>query len=327
MISRFSFHFLLWSCLLILVGVMGWLSHSMLNAEKRRLAETHQIRLVEQSRLALWRMDSLLAAMIAAENNRSPGEYFLQSDGTRDSGRKDASVPDLSEFAKLYFQIDPSGNVSSPQTGPGSVVHVNQLNRSGMVRLLLGTVKKQPVPAPVPRKKEEKTEHVVVSRSVHPDRMQAEQKASVERSQKQVAFSPVQQEAGQQELAVDSQKAFQQGIEDYNMRKNLSNSQAVEYNITVEKKVGELARGKGKSPFRGGTVTAQDKATPEGLPLASKKGRKLKVPQSGAAFLRRMGCCISAKWGACGMNSGNRKQAGKRFQQCRIMPGNFFRKA
>ena len=33
MISRFSFHFLLWSCLLILVGVMGWLSHSMLNAE------------------------------------------------------------------------------------------------------------------------------------------------------------------------------------------------------------------------------------------------------------------------------------------------------
>ncbi len=155
MISRFSFHFLLWSCLLILVGVMGWLSHSMLNAEKRRLAETHQIRLVEQSRLALWRMDSLLAAMIAAENNRSPGEYFLQSDGTRDSGRKDASVPDLSEFAKLYFQIDPSGNVSS-QTGPGSVVHVNQLNRSSMVRLLLGTVKKQPVPAPVPRKKEEK---------------------------------------------------------------------------------------------------------------------------------------------------------------------------
>lgn len=326
MISRFSFHFLLWSCLLILVGVMGWLSHSMLNAEKRRLAETHQIRLVEQSRLALWRMDSLLAAMIAAENNRSPGEYFLQSDGTRDSGRKDASVPDLSEFAKLYFQIDPSGNVSSPQTGPGSVVHVNQLNRSGMVRLLLGTVKNS-LFRRLFHGKRGKTEHVVVSRSVHPDRMQAEQKASVERSQKQVAFSPVQQEAGQQELAVDSQKAFQQGIEDYNMRKNLSNSQAVEYNITVEKKVGELARGKGKSPFRGGTVTAQDKATPEGLPLASKKGRKLKVPQSGAAFLRRMGCCISAKWGACGMNSGNRKQAGKRFQQCRIMPGNFFRKA
>ena len=326
MISRFSFHFLLWSCLLILVGVMGWLSHSMLNAEKRRLAETHQIRLVEQSRLALWRMDSLLAAMIAAENNRSPGEYFLQSDGTRDSGRKDASVPDLSEFAKLYFQIDPSGNVSSPQTGPGSVVHVNQLNRSSMVRLLLGTVKKQPVPAPVPRKKEEKTEHVVVSRSVYPDRMQAEQKASGERSQKQVAFSPVQQEAGQQELAVDSQKAFQQGIEDYNMRKNLSNSQAVEYNITVEKKVGELAR-EGKSPFRGVRIRHRTRPRRKDCPWLQKKGRKLKVPQSGAAFLRRMGCCISAKWGACGMNSGNRKQAGKRFQQCRMMPEKFFRKA
>ena len=29
MSSRFSFHLLLWSCLLILLGVMGWLSHSM----------------------------------------------------------------------------------------------------------------------------------------------------------------------------------------------------------------------------------------------------------------------------------------------------------
>ena len=324
MISRFSFHFLLWSCLLILVGVMGWLSHSMLNAEKRRLAETHQIRLVEQSRLALWRMDSLLAAMIAAENNRSPGEYFLQSDGTRDSGRKDASVPDLSEFAKLYFQIDPSGNVSSPQTGPGSVVHVNQLNRSSMVRLLLGTVKKQPVPAPVPRKKEEKTEHVVVSRSVYPDRMQAEQKASGERSQKQVAFSPVQQEAGQQELAVDSQKAFQQGIEDYNMRKNLSNSQAVEYNITVEKKVGELARGKGKSPFRGGTDTAQDKATPEGLPLASKKRQEVKGSAIGGSFSTENGLLHFGKVGGMRDEFGEQEAGGEAFSAVQDDAGEIF---
>lgn len=80
MSSRFSFHLLLWSCLLILLGVMGWLSHSMLDAEKRRLAETHQIRLVEQSRLALWRMDSLLASMIAGRTTVLPENI---SRGTR----------------------------------------------------------------------------------------------------------------------------------------------------------------------------------------------------------------------------------------------------
>lgn len=39
----------------------------------------------------------------------------------------------------------------------------------------------------------------------------------------------------QQELAVESRKAFQQGMEDYNMRKNLSNSQQ-EYNVSVKVK-------------------------------------------------------------------------------------------
>ena len=98
MSSRFSFHLLLWSCLLILLGVMGWLSHSMLDAEKRRLAETHQIRLVEQSRLALWRKDSLLASMIAGENNRSPGEYF-QGDALAEARKEEGGMPDLSGFA------------------------------------------------------------------------------------------------------------------------------------------------------------------------------------------------------------------------------------
>ena len=39
----------------------------------------------DRSRLALWRMDSLLASMIAGENNRSPGEYF-QGDALAEGG-------------------------------------------------------------------------------------------------------------------------------------------------------------------------------------------------------------------------------------------------
>ena len=148
MSSRFSFHLLLWSCLLILLGVMGWLSHSMLDAEKRRLAETHQIRLVEQSRLALWRMDSLLASMIAGENNRSPGEYF-QGDALAEVRKEEGAMPDLSGFAKLYFQIDPRGNVSSPQKDRERLEYVLQLGRSGWGSRVVDAMKNLPRPASI----------------------------------------------------------------------------------------------------------------------------------------------------------------------------------
>ena len=148
MSSRFSFHLLLWSCLLILLGVMGWLSHSMLDAEKRRLAETHQIRLVEQSRLALWRMDSLLASMIAGENNRSPGEYF-QGNALAEVRKEEGAMPDLSGFAKLYFQIDPRGNVSSPQKDRERLEYVLQLGRSGWGSRVVDAMKNLPRPASI----------------------------------------------------------------------------------------------------------------------------------------------------------------------------------
>ncbi len=148
MSSRFSFHLLLWSCLLILLGVMGWLSHSMLDAEKRRLAETHQIRLVEQSRLALWRMDSLLASMIAGENNRSPGEYF-RGDARAEARKEEGAMPDLSGFAKLYFQIDPRGNVSSPQKDRERLEYVLQLGRSGWGSRVVDAMKNLPRPASI----------------------------------------------------------------------------------------------------------------------------------------------------------------------------------
>lgn len=227
MSSRFSFHLLLWSCLLILLGVMGWLSHSMLDAEKRRLAETHQIRLVEQSRLALWRMDSLLASMIAGENNRSPGEYF-QGRALAESLRKEGSMPDLSGFAKLYFQIDPQGQVSSPQKGAERLEYVIQLGKSGWGSHVVDAMKNLPQPSSIDREEvvQPQTDAFFVSPPVE----------TVQISSVTIAGGKEQQKNGvPPELAVESRKAFQQGMEDYNMRKNLSNSQQ-EYNVSVKVK-------------------------------------------------------------------------------------------
>ncbi|WP_302015309.1 hypothetical protein, partial [uncultured Akkermansia sp.] len=231
MSSRFSFHLLLWSCLLILLGVMGWLSHSMLDAERRRLEETHQIRLVEQSRLALWRMDSLLASMIAGENNRSPGEYF-PGNVLADSFREKNSMPDLSGFAKLYFQIDPRGNISSPQKGTERMEHVLQLEKSGWGNRVMDAMKNLPEPSSISR--EEAVPQESYSFSVPPveEAVQAASVTIVEGRGQQRNGLPL-------ELAV-----VQQGMEDYNMRKNLSNSQQ-EYNINikVKKKASETPRG------------------------------------------------------------------------------------
>lgn len=288
--SRFSVHFLLSTCLLILVGVMVWLSHSMLDAEKRRLAETRQIRLVEQSRLALWRMDSLLASMIAAENNRSPGEYFQGYRGT-DSGRKDAAVPDLSEFARLYFQIDPAGHISSPQAEPERMALMTRLARSGTGRQLAGDVRNQPEPAPVVRQKRGTTATEAASVPVPVSGATNGQPVAEGAGSKQKAVPSVQQEPAPQELAVDRQKAFQQGIEDYNMRKNLSNSQTQEYNISVkmDKSVRKLARQKERPSDAGGAVGGAMKAdaefsqAPARLEIAA--ARKAMTPASPADIL------------------------------------------
>lgn len=234
MSNRLSFHLLLWSCLLILLGVMGWFSHSMLDAEKRRLAETHQIRLVEQSRLALWRMDSLLASMIAGENNRSPGEYF-HGDMPADARREENATPDLSGFAKLYFQIDPLGNVSSPQQGTERLEYVLQLEKSGWGSRVMNTMKSWPKPSSISGAEAGQPEPEALPPPSGAEAAQASAVPAMKETRQRDDLS--------QDLAVESRRAFQQGMEDYNIRKNLSNSQQ-EYNVSVKvkKKAMEVPR-------------------------------------------------------------------------------------
>lgn len=266
--SRFSFHVLLWSSLLILIGVMGWLSHSMLDAERRRLEETHQIRLVEQSRLALWRMDSLLAAMIAGENNRSPGEYF-KGNVLTDSRREEVSVPDLTGFSKLYFQIDPWGNISSPQKDAERLGYVIRLGKSGLGSRVADAMRNVPKTSPLSRQENSAPSPAVTSQAPKSAGVPAVISSSrMEPEMEKKAFFLSRRETPQTELEGENRKALQQGFEDYNMRKNLSNAgNQQEYNISVKVD---------KSVLNGKTAPC-DSITRSGASIADKKkslGRK-----------------------------------------------------
>ena len=86
----------------------------------------------ERIRLALWRMDSAANALVFAESARPPNQFkaFHATDqaytNTFQLVKKGqilapsplmSSVPD---YAKLYFQIDGEGNLSSPQVPQGN---------------------------------------------------------------------------------------------------------------------------------------------------------------------------------------------------------------
>lgn len=108
-----SSHFLFWFCLVVVFGVMGWLSFSVWKLEGRREQELARTRLEETTRLALWRMDSLLASLWAEENGRAPQEYFFITD--KRANRPSPLFRQVPVYARLYFQIDSEGGLSSPQ--------------------------------------------------------------------------------------------------------------------------------------------------------------------------------------------------------------------
>jgi signal transduction histidine kinase len=113
--------------LAVALGVMGWLSVTVLRLERaeeqaRRMAE-HE----ENVRLALWRMDSALSPVIAGENARPYFVYrsfypleraFGNMFGNNRGGEFLMPSPLLkqpSPYVLLHFQIDPNGAFTSPQ--------------------------------------------------------------------------------------------------------------------------------------------------------------------------------------------------------------------
>ncbi len=115
------------ACLAVFAAVMGWLTVTVVRLDHAEAEAARQAALEENIRLALWRMDSAMGPLIAAESARPYFAYAafhapLQA-YTRDLAPLGAGQILLpSELltapppqVRLHFQIEPDGRLTSPQ--------------------------------------------------------------------------------------------------------------------------------------------------------------------------------------------------------------------
>ncbi|HYE17138.1 MAG TPA: HAMP domain-containing sensor histidine kinase [Tepidisphaeraceae bacterium] len=136
-------------CFLALgLAAMGWMTRQVLTLDAAQTRATAAAALEENVRLALWRMDSMLAPIVSQENARPYFEYsavfpaeraytrmytelksgdvlvpspLLRSTAANWNQRINATNRAASPLVLLHFQVAPDGTVSSPQAPTGQV--------------------------------------------------------------------------------------------------------------------------------------------------------------------------------------------------------------
>ena len=89
-------------CLLVVLAVLVWTSVKLLRLDASQQEAQRQALLEENVRLALWRMDSALAALVAQESVRPIVEY---------QSANDRAVP----YVVAHLQIDAHGQLTAPR--------------------------------------------------------------------------------------------------------------------------------------------------------------------------------------------------------------------
>jgi len=114
-------------CALALVAAMVWQTRHVLELEAAEIASQRQAARQETLRLALWRMDGRLATWLATESARPYFEYsayypldrpynaFLEPVREGEFLAKSPLLTFESAQLRLHFQVDATGNISSPQ--------------------------------------------------------------------------------------------------------------------------------------------------------------------------------------------------------------------
>lgn len=136
--NRTPFAWLLWGCLTMLVLGLVWMSANILKSERQRIAETRENNIREQSRLALWRLDTNLLSAINLENSRSVEDYKKWARNYLERKPEDKSANDLSKYALSYFDInlgDRSISHSFSREGKSSLA---DYGKEGLNETLLG---------------------------------------------------------------------------------------------------------------------------------------------------------------------------------------------
>ena len=114
-------------CLAVLLAAMGWVSLTAFRLARAEAQAQQQAELEEKVRLALWRMDSMLAPIMAQESARPYFVYNAFYAAERAYGKMfnrleqgEVLVPSplltqVSSNVLLHFQYGPDGRVTSPQ--------------------------------------------------------------------------------------------------------------------------------------------------------------------------------------------------------------------
>ena len=128
--------------LAVLLAAMGWASWTVLRLDAEGVEARHAADFQETVRLALWRMDSSVASLVARENGRPYFSYVSFYPAERAYTRMFASIrrgevlmpsrllTEKSRHVLLHFQLDPDGQLSSPQVPTGNM---RDLAESGYV--------------------------------------------------------------------------------------------------------------------------------------------------------------------------------------------------
>ena len=118
-------------CLIVVFGAMGWASHTVLRLDRAQRASRELAQREELVRLALWRMDGAVTAIIAREGARphyhSQAFYSVIDALTRGGGRvgeRGIMIPSpllrpSSPLVHLYFQMADDKMFTSPQVPAG----------------------------------------------------------------------------------------------------------------------------------------------------------------------------------------------------------------
>jgi signal transduction histidine kinase len=118
-------------CTVLLLGVMAWVSFTTLRLDRLQVQAAQAAEVEERARLALWRMDSWMGALILEESARPFSDYEAFAAAPRAYTKSQAPVKQgeilvpspLLDFASsnilLHFQYHADGQLSSPQVPVG----------------------------------------------------------------------------------------------------------------------------------------------------------------------------------------------------------------
>lgn len=120
-------------CLAVLFVPMGWVSMTALRLDRAQAEARQQAAFEGNVRLALWRMETALTPLLARESSRPYFVYSTFYPAERaytkmfeEIGGWEVMMPsplltEVTPYMLLHFQMDPAGNVTSPQVPSGKM--------------------------------------------------------------------------------------------------------------------------------------------------------------------------------------------------------------